>query len=237
MMESGDMSEVKNGWSRLLIIDDEAAIRDLLRAYLSESYQCAEAASAEDALALLRAEKFDLVLTDIQMGGMSGLEMVPRLLALAPDTVVVMVSGVSTLESAIEAMRAGAFDYVTKPFNYNQVGAAVRRALDYRALREANRQAEGRFRQLVEHATDIIYRTDADGHFTLVNPVAAGIMKRPAEGFVGLQYLELVRPDYRAEVEKFYKSQFAARVPDTYLEFPALDGCGGEIWLGERAEE
>lgn len=233
-MEPGDMPEVNNVRPRLLIIDDEPTIRDLLREYLSGSYLCAEAASAEDALALLRAEKFDLVLSDIQMGGMSGLEMVPRLLELAPDTVVVVVSGVSTIESAIEAMRVGAFDYVTKPFNFNQVGAAVRRALDYRALREANRQAEGRFRQIVEHATDIIYRTDVDGYFTLVNPVAAGIMKRPAEEFIGLHYLELVRPDYRAEVEKFYKSQFAARVPDTYLEFPALTGDEGEVWLGQN---
>ena len=228
------MSEVKNSRPRILITDDEATIRDLLREYLSESYQCAEAASAEDALEMLRVEKFDLVLSDIQMGGLSGLEMVPRLLALAPDTVVVMVSGVSTIESAIKAMRAGAFDYVTKPFNFNQVGAAVRRALDYRELREASRQAEGRFRQIVEHATDIIYRTDVNGYFTLVNPVAARLMKRPVEEFIGLHYLELVRPDHRAEVEKFYKSQFAARVPDTYLEFPALVGGGGEVWLGQN---
>jgi diguanylate cyclase (GGDEF)-like protein/PAS domain S-box-containing protein len=228
------MSEVKNGWSRILIIDDEPAIRDLLREYLSESYQCAEAGSAEDALELLRAEKFDLVLSDIQMGGISGLAMVPRLLELAPDTVIVMVSGISTIESAIEAMRVGAFDYVTKPFNFTQVGAAVRRALEHRALREANRQAEGRFRQIVEHATDIIYRTDARGYFTLVNPVAARFLKRPAEEFVGLHYLELVRPDYRAEAEKFYGSQFAGRVTDTYFEFPALTGDEGEVWLGQN---
>lgn len=205
-----------------------------MREYLSESYQCAEAGSAEHALELLRVERFDLVLSDIQLGGLSGLEMVPRLLGLAPDTVVVMVSGISTIESAIEAMRAGAFDYVTKPFNFTQVGTVVRRALDYRALREANRQAQARFRQIFEHATDIIYRTDALGHFTLVNPVAAGFLKRPPEEFVGLPYLELIRPDYRAEAEKFYGSQFAGRMADTYFEFPALAGDGSEVWLGQN---
>jgi diguanylate cyclase (GGDEF)-like protein/PAS domain S-box-containing protein len=221
---------------RILIVDDEPAIRRLLREYLCESYQCVEAGSAEGALELLRAEKFDLVLTDIQMGGISGLEMVPRLLELAPETVVVMVSGVSTIESAIEAMRVGAFDYVTKPFDFRQVGAAVRRALEHRALREANRQAEGRFRQIVEHATDIIYRTDVDGRFTLVNPVAARLIKRPAEELVGLHYLELVSPDYRAEIEKFYRSQFAGKVTETYYEFPALTGDGGEVWLGQNVQ-
>jgi diguanylate cyclase (GGDEF)-like protein/PAS domain S-box-containing protein len=219
---------------RILIIDDEPAIRGLLHEYLSESYRCVEAGSAEAALELLRAEKFDLVLSDIQMGGISGLEMVPRLLELAPETVVIMVSGISTIESAIEAMRVGVFDYVTKPFDFTQVGAAVRRALEHQALREANRQAEGRFRQIVEHATDIIYRTDVDGRFTLVNPVAAKIMKRPAEELVGLHYLELVRPVYRAEIEKFYRSQFASKVTDTYYEFPALVGDGGEVWLGQN---
>ncbi|MDQ3744061.1 MAG: EAL domain-containing protein [Acidobacteriota bacterium] len=228
------MPEADKDQTRILIIDDEPAIRDLLREYLNESYQCAEAGSAECALELLRSERFDLVLSDIQMGGISGLEMVPRLLELAPDTVVVMVSGISTIESAIEAMRVGAFDYVTKPFNFTQVGAAVRRALEHRALREANRQAEGRFRQIVEHATDIIYRTDVKGHFTLVNPVAARFLKRPAKEFVGLHYLELVRPDYRGEAEKFYGSQFAGRVADTYFEFPALAGDGGEVWLGQN---
>jgi diguanylate cyclase (GGDEF)-like protein/PAS domain S-box-containing protein len=228
------MTETGKARTRILTIDDEPSVRSLLREYLDENYQCVEAASAEDALDLLRAQKFDLVLSDIQMGGISGLEMVPRLLELAPDAVVVMVSGVQTIESAVEAMRVGAFDYVTKPFNFAQLDAAVRRALDYRALREANRQAQARFRQIFEHATDIIYRTDALGHFTLVNPVAAKLMKRPAEEFIGLHYLELVRPDYRAEAERFYGSQFAGKVADTYFEFPALAGDGGEVWLGQN---
>ncbi len=230
------MSQVDDCRKRILIIDDEPGIRALLREFLSESYVCAEAGSAEDALDLLHAEKFDLVLSDIQMGGISGLEMVPRVLELAPDTVVLMVSGALTIESAIEALRVGAFDYVTKPFDFKQVGAAVRRALDHQALREAHRRAEGRFRQIVEHATDIIYRADASGHFSLVNPVAAKLMKRPAEELIGLHYLELVRPDYRADVERFYGSQFVGKVADTYYEFPALTADGGEVWLGQNVQ-
>jgi diguanylate cyclase (GGDEF)-like protein/PAS domain S-box-containing protein len=230
------MPEADSLPARILIIDDEPQIRGLLSDYLSDSYLCVEAGSAEDALALLGAERFDLVLSDIQMGGISGLEMMPRVLELAPDTVVVMVSGALTIESAIEALRAGAFDYVTKPFNFKQVGASVRRALEHQALREAKRQSEARLRQFVEHATDIIYRADADGHFTMVNPVAARLMKRPAEELIGLHYLELVRPDYRADVERFYGSQFAGKIGDTYYEFPALTADGGEVWLGQNVQ-
>jgi diguanylate cyclase (GGDEF)-like protein/PAS domain S-box-containing protein len=230
------MSETDHCQNRILIIDDEPGIRNLLCDYLSEEYLCVEADCAEDALELLRTDKFNLVLSDIQMGGLSGLEMLPRLLALAPDTVVIMISGALTIESAIEALRAGAFDYVTKPFNFKQVGASVRRALEHQALREANRQSEGRLRQIVEHATDIIYRTDASGHFTLVNPIAAKLMNRPAEELIGLHYLELVQPDSRAAAEKFYGLQFARKVTDTYYEFPATTGDGGEVWLGQNVQ-
>ena len=230
------MLEASGNKTRILIVDDDAAIRDLLREFLSDRHQCVEADSAEEALGLLRGEKFNLVLSDIQMGGLSGLEMVPRLLALAPDTVVVMISGILSIESAIEALRVGAFDYVMKPFNFTQVAAVVSRALDHQAVRKANRQAEGRFRQLVEHATDIIYRTDMSGHITLLNPIAAGLMKRPAEELVGLHYLELVRPDCRAEAEQFYGAQFARKIADTYYELPALAGDGTEVWLGQNVQ-
>jgi diguanylate cyclase (GGDEF)-like protein/PAS domain S-box-containing protein len=230
------MPEADDRHQRILVIDDEPGVRGLLAGFLSETYLCAEASSAEEALGLLRSERFDLVLSDIQMGSISGLEMVPRLLELAPETVVVMVSGAGTMESAIEALRAGAFDYVTKPFDFNQVGAAVRRALDHQSLLVAHRRSERRFRQLFEHATDIIYRADSRGYFTLVNPVAATLMKRPAEELVGLHYLELVRPDYRDAVEKFYRAQFTDRIGETYYEFPAVAADGAEVWLGQNVQ-
>jgi DNA-binding NtrC family response regulator len=113
---------------RLLIIDDQPEIRGVLRGMLGESYDCVAAASAEEALVLLQREEFDLVISDINLGGMSGLEMIPRLRAIAPDTVVMMISGEQTIESAIEALRVGAYDYITKPFDLFQVETAVRRA-------------------------------------------------------------------------------------------------------------
>ena len=89
----------------ILIIDDDEQIRSLLKELLSGRFDCVDVGSAEEALSVLGARRFNLVISDIQMGGLSGLDLVPRVLERAPETVVVMISGQQTIESAIEAMR------------------------------------------------------------------------------------------------------------------------------------
>ncbi|MDQ3754457.1 MAG: response regulator, partial [Acidobacteriota bacterium] len=139
--------------ARILIADDEPHIQEVLFDLLSDNYDCAKVTSAEEALARLRAASFDIVLSDISMGGMSGLEMVPHIVELSPDTVVVMISGAQNIESAIDAMRAGAFDYVTKPFDLRHVEAAVGRALEHRELLIAKRRYENFLEELVAQRT------------------------------------------------------------------------------------
>src|SRR2546429_554087 len=117
--------------ARLLIVDDESHIREVLHDFLSQSYDCVALNSGEDALALLLTESFDVIISDIKMARMSGLEMVPQIFNTAPEAVIIMISGQRTIEFAIDAMRAGAFDYITKPFDLSEVDAAVRRALDH----------------------------------------------------------------------------------------------------------
>jgi diguanylate cyclase (GGDEF)-like protein len=147
------MPNSSNNLAHILIIDDEPGVRDVLHKTLCESHECRAVSSAEEALSLLSAEKFDLVLSDIKMSGMSGLEMIPQVLALAPDTVVMMISGEQTIESAIEALRVGAFDYIRKPFDLQHIEAAVRRALDHHALLEAKRLYENHLEELVRQRT------------------------------------------------------------------------------------
>ena len=139
--------------ANVLIIDDDEQIRDLLVAVLGESYQCDTAGSAEEALTALARETFDLVLSDIDMGGMSGLELVPRVLSMSPDTVVVMISGNQEIETAIEAMRVGAFDYITKPINLRHVEAAVARALDHCRLLKERRRYKDQLQRLLQKRT------------------------------------------------------------------------------------
>ena len=138
---------------RLLIVDDEAEVRSVLNDLLGDTYQCSQAPSAEEALAQLRERDYQLVISDITMSGMSGLEMIPHVKVISPDTVIVMISGMQTIESAINALRLGAFDYLMKPFDLRQAEAAVTRALEHHELIAAKRRYEYHLEELVEQRT------------------------------------------------------------------------------------
>jgi response regulator RpfG family c-di-GMP phosphodiesterase len=138
---------------RLLIVDDEAAVRGVLHDLLEQSYDCTEASSAEEALSLLRVNPYNLVISDITMAGMSGLQMIPYIKAISPDSVIVMVSGVQTIESAINALRLGAFDYLMKPFDLRQVEAAIQRAHEHHELIVAKQRYENHLAELVDQRT------------------------------------------------------------------------------------
>lgn len=138
---------------RLLIVDDEAAVRGVLHDLLNDSYECAEVSSAEEALEHLRERQYHLVVSDITMSGMSGLEMIPHIKDISPDTVIVMISGMQTIESAINALRLGAFDYLMKPFDLRQVEAAIQRAHEHHELIVAKQRYENHLEELVEQRT------------------------------------------------------------------------------------
>jgi diguanylate cyclase (GGDEF)-like protein len=148
-------TKVKNHREKapILIIDDDAHVRGLLLSVLSDSYDCSEAESAEHALTALAESHFDLVISDIQMGGMSGLDLVPRVHSIAPDSVVLMVSGQRNIEAAIAAMHVGAFDYIMKPFNIPHLEAAVKRALKHSALLRENRIDKEQIESLLRQRT------------------------------------------------------------------------------------
>jgi len=144
---------------RILIVDDELEITEILADLLSTEYDCQKAGSAEQALARLQASEFQLVISDITMPGMTGLEMIPHIKELCPNTVVVMISGMQTVESAIGALRVGAFDYLMKPFDLRQVEAVVKRALEHYDLVTAKQRYENHLEELVEQRTAELDRT------------------------------------------------------------------------------
>src|SRR6478672_135354 len=138
---------------RILIVDDEREITEILADLLSEHYNCQKAGSAEQALSRLEQSEFQLVISDITMPGMTGLEMIPHIKERSPDTVVVMISGMQTVESAIGALRLGAFDYLMKPFDLRQVEAVVKRALEHHDRVVAKQRYENHLEDLVEQRT------------------------------------------------------------------------------------
>ena len=106
----------------------------------------------------------------------------------------------------------------------------------HRQATEKLRESEARYRQLVETAHDIIYRTDADGYFTYVNPVASRVLGYAPEELAGKHYLEMIRPDHRARVQEHLRRQYWQRSASSYDEFVALARDGREIWIGQNVQ-
>jgi two-component system NtrC family sensor kinase len=124
---------------RILIVDDEESVRTLFSIFLSENYICTTASSADDALALLAAEPYALVLSDVMMPGRNGVELLREITARYPDTVVVMCSGIDRTQRVLDAVRLGAYDYLVKPCDLDVLAMTVERALERRALLRAAR--------------------------------------------------------------------------------------------------
>jgi two-component system nitrogen regulation response regulator GlnG len=114
----------------ILVVDDDDVIRDTLCELFSADYVCQTADTAEDALAKLEAQAFDVVLTDISMPGLNGKELLEKVVELYPGTPVIIMSGHSDQEHAQSLMSRGAFDYLLKPFRLEVVEASVKRAIE-----------------------------------------------------------------------------------------------------------
>ena len=126
--------------SRILVIDDEAAIRDSLRMTLEyEGYEFLGAATGQEGLALAEREAPDLVLLDVKMPGMDGIEVLERLRNMNDQLPIVVISGHGTISTAVEATKKGAWDFIEKPFASERVLVSLRNALDQRQLRDENR--------------------------------------------------------------------------------------------------
>ncbi|HEY8429064.1 MAG TPA: sigma-54 dependent transcriptional regulator [Sandaracinaceae bacterium] len=126
--------------TRVLVVDDEENLRLVLETMLRRhGYEVKAVPSAEQALALLEAFAPDFVLADVRMGGMSGIELTRELAARGSDATVIVMSAYGSVELALEAMKAGAYDYVSKPFKQDEVLLALRKAEERESLRRENR--------------------------------------------------------------------------------------------------
>ncbi len=124
------------GNTRILVVDDEHLIRWSLEQNLKkQGYDIVTAGNGEDALKMVREEQPDLILLDIQMPGINGLEVLEKVKEIDEDIVVIMVTAQGGLETAVNAMRLGAYDYINKPFNLDELAIVIRKALETSYLR------------------------------------------------------------------------------------------------------
>lgn len=107
---------------------------------------------------------------------------------------------------------------------------------DRKQAEEALRESEEQYKRIVEHASDIIYKTDAGGRFTFVNPAVIKILQYTEAELLKLQYLDVIRPDFQPSVKRFYTRQLIQKVPDTYHEMVAVAKDGTEVWLGQHTQ-
>jgi len=141
------------GTPRVLIVDDDPMIRDILSQALGRRFPVRPARDGQEALARLQENGFDLVLADIHMPVMGGIELLEHIMSESPDTAVIMITAVDDLETALQTVKLGAYDYVTKPFSLEAVDACIDRALEKRRLILENRAYQHNLERLVRERT------------------------------------------------------------------------------------
>jgi len=229
--------------ARVLIVDDERSIRETLSEFVKEiGYEVFVACEADEAIRVVSTSKPDVVVCDIVLPGMDGMGLLERIHHVSPETQVIMVTGEPTVETASDAVRQGAFDYLAKPVSSNEIQAAVESAVrvkqmsDERSrLEEENRRlrdhleeeverkaraladSERRYRILVETANEAVV-VSQDESITFANPKTEEITGYSMEELVGMPASELVHPEDREMVDAFSAKRSAGEeAPSAYV--------------------
>lgn len=189
------MVKYRNG--SILIVDDEietmTPLCDLLSGW---KYEVAGFTSGEKALKALKNKDFDLLITDLVMPEISGIELIQSALHIRPHIVCIIITGQGTIKTAVEAMKTGAFDYVLKPLEFKTLRQIILRAMEVRRLRDS----EEKYRAIVEDQTELICRFRSDGKLTFVNEVYSRYFGRKGEDLIGQSFLPFVFEEDKGEV-------------------------------------
>lgn len=199
----------------ILVIDDEANIRDGCNRILTkEGWGVKTAVSGKEGLDLAQKESFDIVLLDLKMPGMDGMEVLRTINKMSPGLITIVITGYATVESAVEAMKEGAYDYIPKPFTPDQLRIVVKRAAEKRALqlqaeyllRERERglrdiaTEKSRIKTIINCMADGVLVTDWDGQIVLYNPAAARMLEILDVSIIGKPIHQCVKNGKLAEL-------------------------------------
>jgi CheY-like chemotaxis protein len=185
---------------RILVVDDEPRMCQSLKQLLAgRGYTVETAASGREALRRLAGQAPDLVLLDLVLPDVSGQEVLDQIRQQHPGLLVIMISGIASIDAAVAALRAGAYDFIRKPLESEELLRRVENALKQKRLAKEkaaiNReleQSQQRYRYLVESSPDIIYTLDDEGRFTFVNDAFQRILGYSREQVLGHHYSEIV---------------------------------------------
>jgi len=246
------MSEIKE---RVLIIDDEWSIRDVLSGILSaEGLEVVTAGDGAEGIELLSRENFNIVITDLRMPKADGIAVLRHIQQRNPDCLGIVATAFGSVESAIEALRAGAFDYITKPFHIDEIRHLIRRAIEYRGLKKENSELRRQLQrsnriQNIVGTSSIMKRlfdmitTVADSDSTVLILGASGTGKelvakaihyssrRNAKPLVAVNCAAIPEDLLESELFGHVRGAFTGAVSDRAGRFQLADG--GTIFLDE----
>jgi PAS domain S-box-containing protein len=228
---------------QILVIDDEQIMRDGCQRILSkDGWSVLTAENGKKGLEEIQAqpESIDVILLDLMMPGMSGMEVLDQVRAIDPNLLVIVITGYATVESAVEAMKKGAYDFIPKPFTPDQLRIMVKRALERRALqKEAEFLRKERERSLRDIATekskiktiincmgDGVLVCDGDGSIVLTNPAASRMLKTAETSLLGNF---LPQCNFNSELSKTIEESLKTK--DT-----SYTSVSQELSLGESGE-
>ncbi|MBW2095493.1 MAG: response regulator [Deltaproteobacteria bacterium] len=189
--------------AKILIVDDEPRIRDSLKLLLDEQgYDVYTVSSGQEAKDILSVYQFDLALLDMVIPDMNGHQLMEHIYETSPGTMVVIITGHASLDSAIGALRRGAYDYLRKPFEFEELLKTVQNALDQKKLKSEKEIINGklelseeRYRYLVQNSPDIIYTLDENGNFTFVSQAVKRLLGYDADQLIGKHYSTIIHDE------------------------------------------
>jgi len=159
--------------AKILVIDDDTSLRRVLEYNLQEEgYDVAAAASGEEGLRLFKQLQPDLVITDMKMSGMDGLKVLKSIKESSADTLVIIITAFGTVDVAVEAMKAGAYDYITKPFNREALKLTVKKALQFSGLAEENKRLKDELADKADFRSIVGSSPEMEKVFAMVRKVA-----------------------------------------------------------------
>ncbi|MBL0224974.1 MAG: sigma-54-dependent Fis family transcriptional regulator [Geobacteraceae bacterium] len=243
---------------RILIIDDDTSLRRVLEYNLQETgYAVATAASGEEGLSRFDEVSPALVITDMKMPGMDGMQVLKAVKERAPETLVIMITAFGTVDIAVEAMKAGAYDYITKPFNRDELRLTVAKALQFSGLTVENKRLKGELADRADFGAMVGSSTAMEKVFQVVRKVAdteASVLitgesgtgkelvarsihacsSRAGGPFIAINCAAIPRDLLESELFGHVKGAFTGAIKDKTGRFSLADG--GTLFLDEVGE-
>ena len=188
---------------RLLVVDDDNESLTPLTDLVSEwGYEAKGFTSSKDALKVLKEQDFDLLLTDLMMPEMDGVELLKAAMKIRPHLVCIIMTGKGTIQTAVEAMKVGAFDYVLKPLDFKMLRLILSRGGELSRLR----QSEEKYRSIVEDQTEFICRWQPDGTITFVNEVCCRYFGKTCLELIGQTFYPFILKEDQIKLEQHIAS-------------------------------